>query len=269
MDVPTIKRLLKEYHVAPHKMFGQHFLINELALSEVINIAGVSTYDTILEIGPGLGALTRKLVARANKVIAVEIDKGFVQILEREFAGQKRLKIVHQDILRFALPRLKRYKVVGNLPYNASAQILEKFLPARTYRPSSLTITVQKEFALRLGAKRGDANRLSLFVQYYSKPRIVAHFPPNYFWPQPKVHSSLVQIDLYQPGQFPLLPDQEQYLWQLVKTAFSQARKKLRNSLGLEGEFGDKRPEELGLEEWIALAKPNIKNYKPKAQIKM
>ncbi len=260
MDAHEIKELLTYYNLAPLKSRGQHFLINERALNEILHVANITQYDTILEIGPGLGVLTKELAALAKQVIAVEIDKGFAKVLKRRFHDKPNVAIVHGDILEvdpknYSL-QTTSYKLVGNLPYNLTSLILEKFLRQEPKKPAQLIITIQKEFALRVTAHPPNMNRMGLLCQYYGTPRIVARFPPSYFWPKPKVHSSLVLIDVTPPKALPLKANDEERLWASIKTAFSQPRKMLKNSLSLiSGGFGKKRPQELTLENWITLVR--------------
>lgn len=260
MNVGEIKFLLKKYGIAALKSRGQHFLINERALNQILHVAKVSQYDTILEIGPGLGFLTKELAARAKHLIAVEIDKGFAKILKREFGGKPDVTIVQRDILEID-PKdysllTTNYKLVGNLPYNISSLILEKFLQKETRKPEAMTIVVQREFALRMTARPPSMNRIALLCQYYSVPRIVTHFPPSYFWPKPQVSSSLVSLIVHPRESLPLGGSEEKRLWALAKTAFSQPRKMLRGSLSLPNEiFAQKRPQELVLENWIHLVR--------------
>lgn len=263
MDVPTIKELLKKYNVAPLKSLGQHFLINEQAIHKVIHIAQVTEYDTIIEIGPGLGALTRELALKAKQVVAVEIDKGFFGILKDTVGKNSNVTLINNDILRTPLS-WENYKVVGNLPYNISPHILEKFLMSRAWRPSLIVVTVQKELAQRLVAKPGNTNRIGVFAQYYGKPEIIQDFPPHYFWPQPQVHSSLVRIIPKPIHNLALSPEQETRLRDMLKIAFGQPRKKLSSSLGgalgaNAQTLGGKRPQETSLNDWITLASLFVK----------
>lgn len=260
MDVPTIKQLLSESAIAPLKSRGQHFLINERSIEQIVHVAKVTQYDTIVEIGPGLGVLTEALAKRAKHVIAVDIDKGFVNILKRRLQDRLNITIVHADILKFRLttydPRLTTYAVIGNLPYNLTSKILEKFLQKERQKPELMVITVQKEFAKRMIAKPPRMNRLALLCQYYGKPEIAATFPPHFFWPQPKVHSHLVKIDVTPHNELPLNKRQGREMMKIIRQAFSQPRKKLKNSLGLQVTgyaLQDKRPGELTLNDWVAL----------------
>lgn len=253
MNAQQVKGLLAKYHIAALKSLGQNFLINEGAALQVIHIADIKGYDTILEIGPGLGVLTKHLGAKAKKLIAVEIDKGFVSILKEELGSFPNVEIVNADILKFSLPR-GIDTVVGNLPYHLAGAILEKLLSVRALRPHRIVLTVQKEFAMRLTAKPGQSNRIGLFTRYHGTPRIVQEFPPHYFWPQPKVRSALVCVELKPAKELALSETQEPILWQLIKTAFNQPRKKLRNSISLDmSRFDERRPQELSLDDWLAV----------------
>ncbi|MBI3273936.1 MAG: ribosomal RNA small subunit methyltransferase A [Candidatus Colwellbacteria bacterium] len=258
MNIAKIKFFLKKHHIAPLKSLGQHFLINDATVKEIVRIANITKYDTIIEIGAGLGILTQELLVYAKKVIAIEIDKGFIDVLKERFKDIPNVSIIHADILKLQDLRFKtydlRYKVVGNLPYNLASKILENFLRKEKKKPTLMVVTVQKEFAQRMIAKPPEMNRLALFVQYHGKPNIEAHFPPSYFWPQPKVHSSVVKIEVKKRSELPLEKAREESMWKIIKQAFSQPRKKLRNSIGLSiPKFQEKRPGELSLKKWIRI----------------
>lgn len=255
MDVNAIKKLLHTYGVSPLKFLGQNFLVNERALEKIASVANLGKRDTVVEIGPGLGVLTEKLASAAKDVIAVEIDKKFIRILEERFAETPNVRIIHQDILQFSPPSSGSYAVAGNLPYNIAGDILEKFLQKEPKKPNVMVITVQKEFAEKMAAKPPLMTRLGLFVQYYGVPHIEAEFPPSYFWPQPNVRSSLVEIKVKKRRELPLSIKQENIMWQMIKTAFNQPRKTLKNSLGFtDSTFQQKRPQELALSDWMTLA---------------
>lgn len=252
MDVNSIKKLLHTHGIAPLKSRGQNFLINDVALEKITTLANRSKSDIWVEVGPGLGALTEKLAVKAKKLIAVEIDAEFARILQERYSNTPHVEIIHDDIRRFSLGSIKNYALIGNLPYNIVGEILEKFLQKERAKPETMIITVQREFAEKLVSKPPRMTKLGLFTQYYGEPRIVASFPPHYFWPQPSVYSSLVEIKVKK--ELPLHKAQETALWNMVKTACIQPRKMLKNSLAIDsGAFGEKRPQELSLEDWIGL----------------
>jgi len=252
MNPAALQQTLSRSGLAPSKHLGQNFLINEGALEKIIHFANVTKDDTIVEIGPGLGIVTERLAAKAKRVIAVEIDVGFVRFLRNRFASAPNVEIVQGDILEFD-PRFNEpYRVVGNIPYQISSLIIEKFLQKTEKKPLSFLVTVQKEFADRLMTLAPRANRLSLLAHYYSTPKILAHFPPNFFWPPPKVNSILLSLD---PLPMPRLLSRanETRMWQAIKKAFNQPRKMLKNTLPelAPEKFAIKRPQEVSLEEWV------------------
>lgn len=256
-----VKSILHAHGIAPLKSRGQNFLINDEALKKIAALANIKGSDICIEIGPGLGALTEKIALFTKNVIAVEIDKGFVQLLRDRFANAANVRVIHKNILEFTTSDVvnnvneeRGYKVVGNLPYNIAGGILEKFLQKEAVKPKTMIITVQKEFAQKLTAKPPRMTKLGLFAQYYGKARIAATFPPSYFWPQPSIYSSLVEIQVKKEKDLPLSAIQEAALWNMVKTAFIQPRKMLKNSLNSNsGSFSEKRPQELSLEDWVSL----------------
>lgn len=254
MSITQIKQILHQYRLAPLKQLGQHFLINEGALEQIIRFANIKKNDTIIEVGAGLGTLTERLAKKAKKVIAIEIDKGFSKILKERCRGYANVEIIQGDILTFTPPVGVTYNIVGNLPYNLSSLIIEKFLQKEEQEPRKFLITVQQEFAERMLAKPRSMNRLSLLVQYYAKPVIVANFPPHYFWPQPKVSSVLVKIQVKNRGM--LNRAKERRLWEVIKKAFNQPRKMLKNTIpeSVYTRFATKRPSELSLDGWIKLS---------------
>lgn len=257
MDIAGIKELLHVHGIAPLKSRGQNFLINDEALEKIATLANCAKSDIWIEVGPGLGALTEKLAEKAKKIIAVEIDAEFARILQERYKDISHIRIIHDDIRRFPLENIKNYTLIGNLPYNIAGEILEKFLQKETAKPETIIITAQKEFAEKLVSKPPRMTKLGLFAQYYGAPRIAATFPPHYFWPQPSVYSSLVEIRVKKEKELLLGKKQEVDLWSIIKTAFIQPRKMLKNSLNSNnGAFGEKRPQELSLSDWVSLVSP-------------
>lgn len=268
---PTgIKSLLKHHHLFPKKRLGQHFLVDEGALGTIVAAAKLTKKDTVLEIGPGLGVLTGELVKRAGKVIAVEKDAKMVAILKERLGSSKNLEIISDDILKLIshISSLitHNYKLVANLPYNITSPVIRQVLESPS-QPKLIVLTIQKEVAERLCAKPGESNRgiLSVMVQYYSQPEIIAIIPQTSFWPPPKVESAIIRltpIRRYQPS------DKE--FFKIVKAGFSSKRRQLVNSLagglGLPKETvsvilkeagvnAKKRAEDLSLKEWDELRK--------------
>ncbi len=254
-------------HLAPKKSLGQNWLIDESYLTTMVAAAELTAADTVLEIGPGLGVLTRQLVAQAGRVIAVELDDRLIASLRQQFAQQPQVTIVHGDILELDLTTLVQrqggketrgqgdketrrqgdreiggevddrhsslithhsYKVVANLPYYITSAVLRHLLEARL-PPTRLVVMVQDEVAERICAKPGDLSLLAVSVQFYAQPQIVARVPASAFRPRPKVDSAVLRLDCYAE---PLLPGVAPALFfKLVRAGFSQKRKQLGNTL--------------------------------------
>ena len=270
MDSP--QSLFKKYGLRPNKLMGQNFLISEDILNDIIDAADLSLHDTVLEAGPGLGILTVALAQRARRVIAVEKDKKIADALKKYVTGKrmKNIEIVEGDILLYRDPTfVDGYKVVANLPYYLTSRFLRKFLSEEAINPAAMILMVQKEVAERIIARPPHMNLLALSVQAYGKPEIVKKTPASAFWPKPKVDSAIIKITNISDDFFSKNGIDQKKFFTLLKTAFSQKRKKLSNSLG--DFFGDKktaekkikktglvpnsRPEEFSLENWGGLFK--------------
>ncbi len=249
---------LNSVDAKPKKRLSQNFLIDPDIVAKIIKTAQVKPGDSILEIGPGPGALTSALLKEGAKVYAVEMDPVFARELARLQNGH--LKISSSDFLKFPMEVLpKKIKVAANLPYHITSLILEKLFNSSF---SSITIMVQKEVAVRMAASAGckDFGSLSLFVQFYSKIESSFIVPPSCFYPQPKVDSTVIRLD-----STPLPEVDPAYFFSLVHKAFQQRRKMITSSLNLPKEqvraaltsIGireDARPEMLSLEKWVELS---------------
>ena len=233
--------VLQKYRFLFQKKYGQNFLIDTRVLDKIIAAAEITEEDCVLEIGPGIGTMTQYLAERAGEVVAVEIDGNLIPILEETLSAYKNVTIIHQDILKMdveglARERGKPLKVVANLPYYITTPIImglfEKHVPLK-----NITVMVQKEVADRMQAGPGtkDYGALSLAVQYYAKPEVVANVPPNCFIPRPNVGSAVVRMDRYGT---PPVQVEEGKLFAIIRAAFNQRRKTLANSLGNAGELG-------------------------------
>lgn len=238
--------LLKEHGLRPKKKLGQNFLQDPNILEKIVDIAGVDKDDTVLEIGPGLGSLTRHLAARAKKVIAVELDKGLIPVLESTLSGYANTKIIPGDILNLPPAELidaPNYIVVANIPYYITSAILRHLLE-NPPRPSRVALTIQQEVAQRICVPEGEKmSILALSIQVYGKPTIASKIPAGAFTPPPNVDSAIIHIDLYKEPRLPaaLLDD----FFQLAKAGFSQKRKNLRNSLAGGMKIAKKESESL------------------------
>lgn len=241
------------------KQLGQNFLKNADTLAKIIKAAAVEKDDLVIEVGPGKGVLTTELIQQAKKVIAIEKDSELLPFLAEKFASASNLELVEADILKTPPPN-EDYKVVANIPYYITSPILNHFLQAAN-KPQSMTLLVQKEVAEKICTKAGKHSILSLQVQLFGEPSIIAKVPASHFVPAPKVDSAILQIDVFEKEKYknPLK------ILKLAKMAFSQKRKKLRNTLGnyIKTDRIDmnRRPQTLSLEEWALLTE--LKNINP------
>ena len=260
--------ILRAHGLRADKALGQNFLQDPYALDKIVQAAEIQPSDTVLEIGPGLGALTRHLAVAAKQVIAVELDGRLIPALEEVIAGHNNIHIIQGDMLKIKpadIIPVADYLVVANIPYYITSAILRHLLET-TPRPRRVVLTVQKEVAERICATPNDMNLLALSVQVYGDPSIVATIPAEAFHPAPKVDSAVVRIDL---APAPFIPyTLLDTFFALAKAGFSQKRKTLRNSVsaGLKkspAETGEilrsagidpmRRAETLSLEEWREL----------------
>lgn len=223
--------LLKQYGLRADKRLGQNFLGDPYALEKIVKAAEIRPTDTVLEIGPGLGSLTRYLAAAAQKVVAVELDDRLFPPLEAVIAPYRNIQLMQADILNIEPGELieqQDYLVVANIPYYITSALIRHLLESSP-RPRRIVLTIQKEVAERICAGPGDLSMLALSVQVYGQPRIAAHIPSRAFFPAPKVDSSVLVIDIFSAPRV----DKEllDIFFQLIKAGFSQKRKKLRNSI--------------------------------------
>ena len=229
--------ILQKYHFNFQKKYGQNFLIDETVLGRIIAAAQITKEDVVLEIGPGIGTMTQYLAEAAGRVITVEIDKTLIPILEETLADYDNVEVINADILKLDIKTLldekyggKRVKVVANLPYYITTPIImglfEGDIPL-----DSITIMVQKEVAERMQVGPGtkDYGALSLAVQYYAKPEIMANVPPNCFIPRPTVGSAVIRLTRHTTP--PVLVKSERHMFALIRASFNQRRKTLANGL--------------------------------------
>ena len=235
--------ILKKYNFSFQKRFGQNFLIDTHVLEKIVDEAGIDEDDCVLEIGPGIGTMTQYLCERAGRVIAVEIDKALIPILNDTLSSYSNVEIINEDILKVDITNLcKKYnngrpiKVVANLPYYITTPIImglfESGCPLE-----SITIMVQQEVADRMQCGPGskDYGALSLAVQFYSNPEIVANVSPESFIPKPGVGSAVIRLTRYPKP--PVEVDDEKYMFKLIRAAFNMRRKTMVNSL-MSGNLG-------------------------------
>ena len=229
--------ILQKHQFHFQKKYGQNFLVEPGILQSIVDTAGITETDAVLEIGPGIGTLTQYLAERAGAVIAVEIDKALIPILGDTLSAYPNVTVINEDILKVDIVRLaeeynggKPFKVVANLPYYITTPIIMKLF--ESHAPlDSITVMVQTEVAerMRTGPGSKDYGALSLAVQYYSKPKIVTHVPPSCFIPRPKVGSTVISLLRYE--QPPVRTADEGFLFALIRASFNMRRKTLVNGL--------------------------------------
>jgi len=229
--------VLRKYNFNFQKKFGQNFLIDTSVLERIINAAEITKDDCVLEIGPGIGTMTQYLAERAGEVVAVEIDKALIPILNDTLSKYDNVTVINDDILKIDIRKLaidknggKPIKVVANLPYYITTPIImglfESHVPLK-----SITIMVQKEVAdrMQVGPGTKDYGALSLAVQFYAEPKIVANVPPNCFIPRPNVGSAVIRLSRY--SEPPVAVDDEKKMFAIIRASFNQRRKTLVNGL--------------------------------------
>jgi 16S rRNA (adenine1518-N6/adenine1519-N6)-dimethyltransferase len=280
--IAQAKALLQQYSLQAKKRLGQNFLVNSAILDKITEAANLNTHDLVIEVGPGLGVLTYRLVALCGHVISVEIDPGMVELLNKTLADQPNFSLVQGDILQVdprdliqqEAARFSRqvsvpdhYKVVANLPYYITQPILRHFCEA-TLKPDCLVVMLQKEVAKNITAKPGEMSILAISIQLYGRPQIVGIVPAGNFYPVPKVDSAILRVDLY-PHPVVEVTSPANF-FRTVRAGFSSARKQLANSLAqglaipkpevlslMQKAAVDpqRRAETLSLDEWARLEK--------------
>ena len=270
LKLTEVKSILHEYDIHPSKRLGQNFLIDRNIKDKIINSIQLNKDDIVLEIGPGLGALTRDLCKKVKKVIAIEKDKRFYDYLKDVIAKQSLLELINDDILNYKFKDISSgLIVVGNLPYSISSPILNHLINNRGHI-SSIYITVQAEFGERVAALAGtkDCGSLSCYAQFYGEPKILFKIPRRAFFPAPEVDSCFLRIDFNK--QIDNSIDQG-LLFKIIRSSFGKRRKTILNSLASSGIFKskedalacltkahiapDRRPETIFLQEFISLSR--------------
>lgn len=244
MGTQSTVQILQKYNFHAKKKYGQNFLTDENVLEKIAAAAQVTEEDCVLEIGPGVGTMTRYLAKQAGKVVAVEIDRNLIPILEETLAGYQNVTLINEDILKVDIVKLAEekngghpLKVVANLPYYITTPIIMELF--ESHAPiKSITVMVQKEVAdrMQVGPGTKDYGALSLAVQYYSLPRIIANVPPNCFIPRPNVGSCVIHLTRYEEP--PVRVKDERRMFGLIRAAFNQRRKTLVNALSNAPELG-------------------------------
>jgi len=269
------KFIMDKYHITANKNLGQNFLVNDDAVTGIVDAANVSKDDLIIEIGPGLGTLTKELLDRAGKVICIELDKRMIEILNDRFSMYDNFKVLNDDVLKVNLKELiaeekvKTTKIVANLPYYITTPIIMKLLEERL-DIETITVMIQKEVADRLVTKpgTGDTGAITYAIHYYTNPKRVLEVPNTAFIPEPKVNSTVINLEVLKEPKVAV--KDEKKLFDVIKTAFMQKRKTLLNALANSNKYGSKekidktlellgidnriRPEKLTLEEFAKIA---------------
>ena len=229
--------IIQKYQFAFQKKFGQNFLIDTHVLDKIISAAGITEDDCVLEIGPGIGTMTQYLAEHAGKVVAVEIDTNLLPILDETLKGYSNVTVINSDILKLDMNKLvdeyndgRPIKVAANLPYYITTPIIMGLFESNV-PIDNITVMVQKEVAdrMQVGPGSKDYGALSLAVQYYAKPYIVANVPPNCFIPRPNVGSAVIRLTRYQEP--PVQVDEPGIMFRLIRASFNQRRKTLQNGL--------------------------------------
>ncbi len=269
------KFIINKYHITANRNLGQNFLIDDDAVAGIVDAANVSKDDLIIEIGPGLGTLTKELLDRAGKVICIELDKRMLEILNDRFSMYDNFKVLNDDVLKVDLKKLiaeekiKKTKIVANLPYYITTPIIMKLLEDKL-DIETITVMIQKEVADRLVTKpgTGDTGAITYAIHYYTNPKRVLEVPNTAFIPEPKVNSTVINLEVLKEPKVAV--KNEGKLFEVIKTAFMQKRKTLLNALANSNKYGSKekidktldilgidnriRPEKLTLEEFAKIA---------------
>jgi 16S rRNA (adenine1518-N6/adenine1519-N6)-dimethyltransferase len=234
--------LLHHFDLRARKRLGQHFLIDEEVLKLITSTAEPASTDVIMEIGPGLGVLTKELATQVGCVIAIELDNKLAVLLEQTLASFKNVAIINEDVLKIAPGALLQeqrerlpptvtpsgYKVVANLPYYITAPVLRHFLEA-SLKPQLMVVMVQKEVAEAIVAEPGQRSVLSISVQFYGRPEIISYVPARCFYPAPEVDSAILRVNLYSKPAVEV--DDVEGFFRLVRAGYAAPRKQLANSL--------------------------------------
>ena len=271
------KFILKKYGITANKSLGQNFLINDEVIEQIVSGAEVNKEDLIIEIGPGLGTLTKELLEKAGKVIAVELDKRMIEILTDRFSLYKNFELINEDILKLEISKLiddnlnqldlglNKVKIVANLPYYITTPIIMKLLEEKL-DIETITVMIQKEVADRLVAEPGKANTgaITYAINYYTNPKVVLQVPNTSFIPAPDVNSTVIQLEVLQKPKIDVID--EEMFFKVIKYAFMQRRKTLLNSLTNskilgEKEYIEKMLSELGIEKTIRAENLSLEEF--------
>ena len=277
------KFILEKYNIKANKSLGQNFLIDEETVNSIVDAANISKEDLIIEIGPGLGTLTQRILEKAGKVICIELDPRMIEILEERFALYDNIKIIHEDVLKVNLNELIEKekentnitcaKIVANLPYYITTPIVMKLLEDKL-DIESITIMIQKEVAQRLIAEPGDSlsGAITYGIHYYTEPEFVTEVSRNSFIPAPEVDSEVIKLNIKKKQD--ILVENEGRLFKIIKLAFMQRRKTLINALSNGNIFESKEQienmlKELGIDTKIRGEKLTLEQFAQIANYKI
>lgn len=267
-NIRELRNLLYVHHMRPNKAFGQNFLVDRSILLRIVEAAEIHTGDQVLELGAGTGVLTRELAKRARRVVAVELERNMLSLLGGTTRNYTNVELIERNLLYVDPADIfgsEPYKLVANLPYYITAPTFRHFLESAN-PPRLIVVMVQYEVAQRIVAEPGDLSLLGVSVQFYGKPKIIAHVPARAFYPAPKVDSAILRIDM--KDEIPLTREQRDSFFRLVQAGFSERRKQLHNSLthGLHRKDMEvratlqaanidpsRRAETLSIEDWLRL----------------
>lgn len=262
--------ILKKYNISANKSLGQNFLINDDVIQNIVQSADITNNDLIIEIGPGLGTLTSRLLEKAKKVIAIELDNRMINILRDRFSLYKNFELINEDVLKVDLKKLieenkaGKVKVVANLPYYITTPIIMKLLEDKL-EIDSITVMIQKEVAKRLTAKPGEklSGAITYCVNYYCEPEEIVIVPNSSFVPEPEVESEVIKLKLRKEP--PVKIENEELFFKLIKASFMQRRKTLINGITnsgiMEKEECKKLLNKIGLDEKVRGENLNIQDF--------
>jgi len=230
-DIHELRNLLYAHHMRPNKSFGQNFLIDRAVLEHIVEAAEIKPDEQVLELGAGTGVLTRELARRARRVVAVELERDMLTLLEKTTASLRNVELLARNLLYLDPQEVfarEPYKLVANLPYYITAPTFRHFLESAN-APRLLVVMVQYEVAQRIVAGPGDMSLLGVSIQFYGQPRIVERVPARAFYPAPKVDSAILRVDVR--DQVPLAQAERDGFFRMVQAGFAERRKQLHNSL--------------------------------------
>lgn len=264
--------ILKKYNISANKSLGQNFLIDDEVIENIVNSANIGRNDLVIEIGPGLGTLTSKLLQKANRVIAIELDKRMITILNDRFSLYNNFELINQDVLKVNLRQIiddagneiENVKIVANLPYYITTPIIMKLLEDRL-NIESITVMIQKEVAKRLTASPGEklSGAITYAVNYYCEPQEIITVPHSSFIPEPEVESEVIKLKLRKEN--PVKLEDEELFFKFIKVAFMQRRKTLINAISNSGLMAKEQTQRLlkdvGLDEKVRGENLNMQDF--------